>query len=199
MRAFRHTSLIAAALVLAGCVSVLPTQEAPAALYRIGTPQPVTGLTADVIIREPEAARLFGGARMLAEDADGGLRVMRQAEWVGRYTRLAQIALIESLSASGEGLALDASSGASGAYELAWSVDDISVSGGQARCVFALTVMRGRDRVPLATRRVSGAALATRADAAARAKALAEASRGCVGEAGAFVVETIRKAEAASD
>lgn len=178
-----------AGLVMAGgCLSVLPEPDAPGALYRIAPVEAGASLSRHVIIREPEAPRLFAGRDMVVEGADGGLRLVGGAEWAGRYTRLVQLALIDALS-GGEGMALDASSGAPGDYELSWRVAEILVSDARARCVLDLNLLDGRTRAPVAAGKVSGGGAVTGSGPGDRARALSMASRACVAAAAAFVAE----------
>ncbi len=171
---------------LGGCLSVLPEPSAPGALYRIGQMETSSQLAAHVVIREPEAPRLFAGRDMVVEGADGGLRLVAGAEWAGRYTRLVQIALIDSLS-GGDGMALEASSGAPGDYELSWRVSEIAVSGNRARCALDLTLLDGRTRAPVAAAKVSAEGRSSGNAPGERAQALSVASRACVAKAAAFV------------
>ncbi len=177
---------LAGLAALGGCLSVLPEPNTPGALYRVGAVETLAQLNAHVVIREPEAPRLFAGRDMVVEGADGGLKLVAGAQWAGRFTRLVQVALIDAL-AGGEGMALDASSGAPGAYELSWRVADIAVKGARARCVLDLTLLEGRTRAPVATAKVSGEALLGGNQPGDRARALSSASRACVAEAAAFV------------
>ena len=184
----RTLCALAGLVVLGGCLSVLPEPDAPGALYRIGAVEASAPLASHVIIREPEAPRLFAGRDMVIEGGDGGLRLVAGAEWAGRYTRLVQLALIDAL-AGGEGMALDAASGARGDYELSWRVADIAVSGSRARCELDLTLLDGRDRSPVASAKVSGEGALSGTAPGDRARALSAASRACVAEAGAFIAQ----------
>lgn len=184
--------MLAGLAALGGCLSVLPEPDAPGALYRIGPVEASSQLAAHVVIREPDAPRLFAGRDMVVEGADGGLRLVAGAEWAGRYTRLVQIALVDALS-GGEGMALEASSGAPGDYELAWRVSEIAVSGNMARCALDLTLLDGRTRAPVAAAKVSGEGSLSGNGPGERAQALSAASRACVAEAAAFVAEHARR------
>ena len=179
---------LAGLAALGGCLSVLPEPNKPGALYRVGTVETLAPLDAHVVIREPEAPRLFAGRDMVVEGADGGLKLVAGVQWAGRFTRLVQVALIDAL-AGGDGMALDASSGAPGAYELSWRVADITIAGKRARCVLDLTLLDGRSRQPVATAKVSGEGSLAGQQPGDRARALSSASRACVAEAATFIAQ----------
>lgn len=175
------------ALALSGCVSVLPEQDVPNALYRFPVIAPSAGLAADLVVREPSSARVLGGQGMVAEGPDGGLRLISGAEWAGRLTGLMQYGLIDALSGEGAGTAVTALSGAPGAYELSWRIKDMTISGEVARCALSLTLMDGRSRAPLRTVNIEETEPVTGRDPEERARALSMAGEQCV-EAAAVAV-----------
>ncbi|MEM8617281.1 MAG: ABC-type transport auxiliary lipoprotein family protein [Pseudomonadota bacterium] len=91
-------SFVFAAIVLtsAGCVSVLPEPESPGALYRISATAAYPAAQS-VTVSEPSAPRVMAGQALVVEDAGGALRLLRGYEWSGRFTRLMQLALVDSL------------------------------------------------------------------------------------------------------
>ena len=177
---------------LAACVSVLPTPEAPAALFRMG---PVTSiqipLSANIIIREPEAPRVLAGQEIAAIDEDGAVRLIEGVEWTDTSTRLLQLALLDTLNTSGEGLAISPGAGAPAPYELDWRVSDLALDGQRARCSLELILLDGRTREPKRRYSVRHEANAASINNTDRALALASASRAAVREAGEWLAREV--------
>ena len=194
----RRLVITLAAASLASCVSLLPEQKAPDGLYRFGPTETVHPLDASIIIREPEASRLFGGRAIAAQDGDGALRLVPGVEWTDSATRMMQIALLDSLGGEGGGVAIGSDTGADADYELAWRMSDFTLSGTTARCRIQATLLEGRSRKMLAQTSVSTSAVAQGNDNASRAKALTDAGRACVSDVAAFVAEKSVVAKPAS-
>ncbi len=187
----RHLALVGI-LPLAACVSVLPEPDTADALYRI-SPAPMSAtLTSRVVIREPEAPRLFAGNAIASEAADGSLRLIPRVEWADAATRMLQIALLDSLGtgAEDEGIALAASAGLRGDFELAWRVANFVVAGRQAHCQLELTLLDGRSRDVISRMRVTAQAEASGDGSRQRAQALAAAGQSCVRKAADYVAAT---------
>ena len=190
-----------ALMLPAACVSVLPEQNVPSALYRIAPSNASYELQTGLIVREPDAPRLLGGQGMVSEGADGGLRIVSGAEWAGRSTELLQLALIDRFPPSGDmdgGYALPAASGPSGDHELVWRIVDLSIAGQSARCEIDLTLIERASQTPVASTRVNGAATASGGSASARAGALSDAAGACVDAAARFVADETARASFAS-
>jgi ABC-type uncharacterized transport system auxiliary subunit len=185
----RRFTLILAAAGLSACVSVLPEQKAPEGLYRFGPMEALHMIDASVVIREPEASRLFGGRAIAAEDSSGALRLVNGVEWSDSATRMMQVALLDTLGGSNGGVAVASDTGAPTDYELAWRISDFTLSGTTARCRIEATLLEGRSRKVLAQTNVSTTAIALDSKNAARAKALTDAGRACVSDIAAFVAE----------
>ncbi|MEH6411544.1 MAG: ABC-type transport auxiliary lipoprotein family protein [Hyphomonas sp.] len=185
----RRFTLILAVAGLAACVSVLPEQKAPEGLYRFGPMEALHMIDASVVIREPEASRLFGGRAIAAEDSSGALRLVNGVEWSDSATRMMQVALLDTLGGSNGGVAVASDTGAPTDYELAWRISDFTLSGITARCQIEATLLEGRSRKVLAQTNVSTTAIALDSKNAARAKALTDAGRACVSDIAAFVAE----------
>ena len=185
----RRFTLILAAAGLSACVSVLPEQKAPEGLYRFGPMEALHMIDASVVIREPEASRLFGGRAIAAEDSSGALRLVNGVEWSDSATRMMQVALLDTLGGSNGGVAVASDTGAPTDYELAWRISDFTLSGITARCQIEATLLEGRSRKVLAQTNVSTTAIALDSKNAARAKALTDAGRACVSDIAAFVAE----------
>lgn len=185
----RTLSILFASVALTACVSFLPEPEAPEGLYRFG-PMPVhQAVEATVAVREPEASRLFGGRVIASEDAGGALRLVRGVEWADNATRLMQVAMLDALGDGGQGVAVAFESGVLADYELVWRVEDFTLAGTQARCSLEATLVDARSRKVIAQTNVTSSASANGSSNAARALALAEAGRACVGDVSAFVAE----------
>lgn len=176
-------------LTLSGCVSVLPEQPRPEAVFQIGVPQSQRPLNATVVVREPDAPRLFASRAIAAEGGDGGLRVVPGIAWADRATRMLQVTMVDSFSADGDGLAVDDATGVSGHYELYWRVTDFSLKGNDGYCEAQLTLMDGRSREPVEKGTVSARVSGSGSQPVARAKALAAAGRDCVAKGADFVAD----------
>lgn len=183
----RTFPLAAACAFLAACVSVLPEPEAPEGLYRFGPMPAQTSLDTTVAVREPEASRLVGGRVIASEDASGALRLVRGVEWADNATRLMQVAMLDAFGEGGQGVAVALESGVLADYELVWRVDDFTLSGTLARCRLEATLVNARSRTVIAQTNVASSVPAGGSSNAARAQALAEAGRACVGEVASFV------------
>lgn len=193
----RFLMISASLAALAGCVSVLPTPEAPEAYYRIGPIQPMHELKASVRIREPEASRLFAGRTIAAEDETGALRVVRGVQWTDNATEMMLGGLLDALNGEGEHAALP--SGASGPtrYEVTWRMSEFTLYGETARCRLDAALLTGRSRSVISQTTVSTTAVAIGDTNAARAKALTDAGRACISELTMFIVaETSRDSDA---
>ncbi len=187
---FFRCLIVAAAFALPACVSVLPDQEPPNALYRFGPMEPVHTMQTTVLVREPEASRLVGGRQIAAEDASGAIRYVPGVEWSEAATRMMQTAMLDRLGGQGSGAAVAAGAGVRGAYELTWRVSDFTLSGQTARCRIEATVLNGSGRTLVAQKTFSTRAEADGPRNADRAQALTEAGRMCVNDVAAFVAET---------
>lgn len=194
----RTLSILFASVALTACVSFLPEPEAPEGLYRFG-PMPVhQAVEANVAVREPEASRLFGGRVIASEDAGGALRLVRGVEWADNATRLMQVAMLDALGDGGEGVAVAFESGVLADYELVWRVEDFTLAGTQAHCSLEATLVDARSRKVISQTNVTSSASASGSSNAARALALAEAGRACVGDVSAFVAEKAVKEDESS-
>ncbi|MEO0817197.1 MAG: ABC-type transport auxiliary lipoprotein family protein [Pseudomonadota bacterium] len=174
-------------LILAGCLSVLPEQAVPNALYRLDAITVNDDLTRNVVVREPTSVRVFGGLGMVVEGRDGGLRLIENVEWAGRLTRLMQKGLVDALSGAGEGVAVTELSGVPGDLEVSWHIADMTIIGDAAVCDLDLTVLDGRTREPLAVGAVRESVGLDADSSAGRAQALSSVGSACVETAAAFV------------
>ena len=198
---FRSIVVLACALSLSACLSIIPEPEAPNALYRLGPLESDTARTleASVNIRQPEAPRILAGTEMVARDAEGAIRLVENVEWADRSTRLLQLALLDHLGGTGEGLAVLPESGARTDYELSWRLSDFVLEGRDAIARIELTLLGTRDRKPIAQTVVSTRVGAEGSSNGARATALAEAGRQAVVLAADFLAKEISEAVGESE
>ncbi len=180
---------LAALCALSACVSVLPEQKAPEALFRFGMIEERYALEASVSVREPEASRVFAGRLIAAEGEDGGLRYLNGVQWTDNATRMLQLALIDSLGGAGGDVAYASETGAPADFELAWRISDFTLIGDKARCRLEATLMSGRGRSVVAQTDILTDAVIVDDSNASRAKALTDAGLACVSEVASFVAE----------
>ncbi|MEM5517731.1 ABC-type transport auxiliary lipoprotein family protein [Henriciella sp. AS95] len=181
--------LLALVCSLSACVSVLPEQPKPKALYQIGGPESQVSLSHHVVIREPDAPRLFASRNIAVKGPNDGLRIIEGVAWADRMTRLMQVAMIDAFSTDGKGIAVDDAAGVSGAAELYWRVPDLTLEGNEGVCELQLTLLDGRSREPLAQTTVRGRASASGEKAQARARALADAGQACIAKGAEFIAQ----------
>ncbi|MEL7108839.1 MAG: ABC-type transport auxiliary lipoprotein family protein [Pseudomonadota bacterium] len=194
MMNLKWISISLAALSLSACVSVLPEPEAPDALYSVDANAAHAGLTHNIIVREPEAARLIAGQGMVSERVDGGLRLIAGAEWAGPATRQIQFAMIESFATGEAANAVAPELGIFTDYELASRLSHLQMQGERAVCEMTVSVIASSDRSLLARTVISADATATSQSATARAQALKSAASECAEQASLFAIATLRDA-----
>jgi len=178
----RCLTTVSALVFLAGCVSVLPEPEVPSGLYRLGDIDASVSISKNLIIREPEGGRVFGGRALASEGDDGALRLIKGVEWAQSASGMLQAGLLDTFGTDGGGVAVAKGIGAPGDLELAWRMSDFTVSGVNASCELELTLLNGRTREPIMQRRIETSALAASEKASDRANALADAAQSCIQE-----------------
>ena len=184
--------IIAACVCLVtACVSVLPEPEAPEALYGVEAVNEYSGLSQDLIVREPEAPRLISGQNIISEGADGGLRVVRGVEWSGPSTRQIQLAMVNSFKIGEAGDAVLPELGILADYELASQLTVLKLRGDTGICEMAVSLISSRDRSLLARRQISAREEASSGSARDRAQALKAAASDCAAQAAQFAIETL--------
>ncbi|MEL7039945.1 MAG: ABC-type transport auxiliary lipoprotein family protein [Pseudomonadota bacterium] len=176
---------------LAGCVSVLPEPEAPDALYSINAEQRFTTLSHNLVIREPEAARLIAGQALVSEGADGGLRMIPGVEWSGPATRQIQMAMIDSFDPGASASAFAPELGVLTDYELASRLSALHLREETAICQMVVNVISSRDRTLMARTEVMASAEASSRAARDRALALQQAASDCAAQASAFAINVL--------
>ena len=176
---------------LAGCVSVLPEPSAPDALYAIEADRAFAGLSADLIVREPEAPRLVAGQGIVSQGSDGGLRLVPGVEWSGSATRQIQLAMIGSFETSEAGNALLPEHGVLAAYELASQIKHFRLEGETAICEMLVSLVGTRDRNLIAIADVDSRKQAISSAASDRALALRDAASDCAASAAQFAIDAL--------
>ncbi|MEL6861398.1 MAG: ABC-type transport auxiliary lipoprotein family protein [Pseudomonadota bacterium] len=188
-------SALAAATALTGCLSVLPEPEAPDALYRIEAARDLSGLTQDLIIREPEAPRLMAGQGIVSEASDGALRLIPGVEWSGSATRQIQLAMIDSFTVGESGNALLPELGVIAPYEMASQLKALNLKGNRAVCTMTASVVATQGRQLVARSEISSQANAASNSGRDRALALREAASDCAVQAAEFAIGVIPAAD----
>ena len=189
----RIVSLVAGLTLLGNCVSVLPAPETAEALYRISPATETYMVSMSVIIREPDASRMFAGRSITSQAVDGSLRLIPRVEWADTATRMLQIALLDTLEPakdSTDAAVLASDTGLNGDIHLAWRIIDFVVDGSNARCQLELTLLDGQNLAVISQTSVSTHAVAVSDGSRDRAIALSEAARECVSEAAIYVAAT---------
>jgi len=187
-----NIGLVCAALT--ACVSVLPEPVAPDALYSVDASTAQSGLAHDVIVREPEAARLMAGQGMVSKGADGGLRMISGVEWSGPATRQIQLAIIDSFETGAAGNAVAPELGILADYELASRISALQLEGEIAQCEMVVSLIATRDRSLIAHKEITAQETTRSRASADRATALKQAASACAAQASAFVIETLQAA-----
>jgi cholesterol transport system auxiliary component len=177
------------ALLTTACVSVLPEQPKPLAVYELPAPQTKSRLQANVVIREPDAPRLFASRQVTSQGPDGGLKIVPDVAWADRATRMFQVNLLQAFDENAPGLAVDDVTGVSGAYELYWRVSRFTLDSGEGVCTLQLTLLDGRSREPVSQDTVTARSPTTARGELPRARALADAGRQCVEQAAGLIAD----------
>ena len=178
--------------VATACTSILPEPDVPDTLYRFDAPEMAFELDTSILIREPEASRLFAGRAIASEAPDGSLRIVRSVEWSDRATRMMQTALLDSFS-GGQGVALSSETGATAIHELSWRLVDFTLQGDEAVCRVRATLLTGRSRAMIEQVDVESRISANSASDGQRARALADAGRDCARQVALFISETTKR------
>ena len=181
----------AAALSIAGCVSVLPEPESPEALYRIEAADMRQDLPVNLVVREPDAAQIIAGQALVSVDASGAIRLVRSVEWSGRSTRLLQLALVDSFSMNGDGAALLPETAVTAQYELISRVQAFELRGEEAICELSVSIVHKGTHALVEQTEVSAQRSAESDRAPARAAALKNAGEACIAQMAEFAAVTL--------
>lgn len=185
----RLISVLATAVLLAGCVSFLPEPVVPQALYRLGPIDPGASIPFDrsVVVRQPEAPRILSGVDMVSRDRQGAIKLVKDVEWADRLPRLLQMTMLDYLGTSGGGFAVLPETGSRAEFELSWRIAEFSLEGSRAVAQAELTLLDGKSREALGQLTIFSEAQAGSDSASDRARALADVGRDIARQAAEFV------------
>lgn len=189
----RISLILALTMSLSSCISFLPEPEVPAGLYRLGqvSATETIPVAANVLVRRPEAPRHLAGTDVVAEDEDGVLTVIRDAQWADNMPRLLQTTLLDYVNSDGAGAALLPQTGSRPNFELVWRISDFHLQGERAVVRGELTLLDGTTRAPVTQITLQSDRLASGNSAKARVTALAEAGKDFTRQAADFVAKAI--------
>lgn len=181
------------AVALSGCLSVLPTPQAPIALISLPSGSagaPTASLQSDVTIYPPDAPRSYAGVDIAVSQGQE-LVYLADVRWADAAPRLLQGSLLDSLSgAPGQGKALSAQQGASTDYDLRWRILDLSVSRGTrgVTAVVEASLLNSKTRRVVVQERFTSVETPSGRSPRERAAALAKASQAVCDLVADFVV-----------
>ena len=169
-------AIISLSLLLAGCASTFDSESPVADEYALKTSDgevsvSTVPISLPIQLTRIETAPGYDTRRMLVTRPDGRLDVLADARWVGSIPSLLEVAVIDQLRAAGFDVH-PISAALATPYALRVTVRRFDVeyanSGDSepaetptARVVLDVTLVRRRDRLPIATWAISGAAAAT--------------------------------------
>ncbi len=199
MRAF----LLTPALMLGGCISLLPEQPPPPRIYVLEAGEVVhaeaPALAAVISVAAPTGERSILGGDLVWREGDE-LIIIGQSQWSARAEASLQSMLVETLARQGRFRAATPSGEARGDYEIRWEVLDFEVSAATMHARFAADVklVAVPGRAVIAQRHVAAEAELTERTSSAAANALARAAREGSARIGEFASEAAAQASAAS-
>lgn len=195
--------LLSSALLLEGCISLLPEQPPPPRIYVLEASEveraEALALDAVISVAAPTGERAILGGDLVWREGDQ-LVLIDQSQWSARAETALQSMLVETLARQGRFRAATPSGEARGDYEIRWEVLDFEVSAATMNARFAADVklVSLPGRAVIAQRHIlTEAALAERSSSAA-ANALARAAREGSARIGDFAAEAVAQASAAS-
>lgn len=101
MTVVKHLAALGAALLLAGCVNILP-ESTPSSIYRLSTPEPAGGTAAGrqvVRVDLPLAPRGIASDEIAISLEHGELAFIEGAKWIATTPRLVQDLVIGAIDA----------------------------------------------------------------------------------------------------
>jgi ABC-type uncharacterized transport system auxiliary subunit len=187
---------LGSAVLLSGCVSVLPQPFVPTALIALPADRataPASPLQADVAVFPPDSSRAFAGADIAVRSAQE-LVYLGEVRWSDAAPHLLQGAVVNALTqAGGPGRAVPAELGAEVDYDVRWRIVDLSAgsetSPGNVEVQVSLMDSHTRRMVAQQTFRTQSQP-ADRAPRA-RAAALALATQQVADQVADFVAKTV--------
>ncbi|MEN9837713.1 MAG: ABC-type transport auxiliary lipoprotein component [Pseudomonadota bacterium] len=170
-------AIISLTLLLGGCASTFDSESPAVDEYTLNTTSnraesaATAPTSVPIQLMQIEAAPGYDTRRILVTHPDGRVDVLADARWVGSIPRLLEVATLDQLRAAG----FDAHPNSAALVspyslritirrfdaEYATSGDPGRAAAPTARVVLDVTLIRRRDRLPMATWMVSGAAVAT--------------------------------------
>lgn len=185
-------AIISLSLLLAGCASTFDSESPMADEYALKTRDgtestSIVPNSVPIQLTRIETAPGYDTRRMLVTRPDGRLDVLADARWVGSIPSLLEIAVLDQLRVAGFDLHPNSAALAT-PYALRVTVRrfDVEYASGEdfgpaetptARVVLDVTLIRRRDRLPIATWAVSGAVVATENRRATLVSAVGSATR----------------------
>ncbi len=187
----RRMFLLLPMVLITGCLSVLPEPEAPGGLYSISSARANLGLAQNIVIREFDAPEIMAGRGVVSESPTGALRFVRSVEWSGRLTRLLQLALIDSFTGAGPGVALSPESGVAAPYVASGRIHRLVLKGDVAVCKASVVLTEPARRRLIAQFETEVEQQVNGTSAEQRALSLRAAAGTCVADLASAVSETL--------
>ena len=182
-------------LAVSACVSILPEPTVADALYSIEAEADLSGLSTDLIVREPDAPRLMSGQAIVSLGGDSGLRMVPGVEWSGPATRQIQLAIIDSFKTQDTGNAVLPELGIFTDYELATQLSVLRLEGQTGVCEMVVSVIATNNRSLMARTEISSSERARSDRSSDRALALRAAATDCATQAAQFAIKTLDDAD----
>ena len=186
----------AGALVLSGCVSVIPSPGSPDALFSVDAVSVGQPLAANLAVREPESPLIVSGQAMTSKSPAGEIRLLPGAEWAERSTRMLQLAVIDSFAVEADGAAVLPESGIRVDYEMTSRLQALELRGNVAVCDLTVALVDLRSREILAREGIRAEQTADSDKTLARATALKTAAESCAADMARFASSAVSGAEA---
>lgn len=195
MKSVFAAATLASAVMLSGCVSVLPQPFIPAALIALPADRakaPASPLQADVAVYAPESQRAYAGNDIAVRNAQEVV-FLSDVRWSDNAPKLMQGAVVDALSkAAGPGRAAPAQIGADVDYDVRWRIVDLSTGPETApvRAEVQVSLLDAVTRRTVAQRSFTAEGSPVDRTPQARAAALALAAQDVADQVAAFVAET---------
>lgn len=187
---------LAAATLLSGCLSVLPTPFVPSALISLPADrarQPADQLQADVAVYSPDSSRAFAGVDIAVRDRQE-LIYLSEVRWADDAPHLMQGAVVNALTkAGGPGRAVPSELSADVDYDVRWRIVDLSAGKDTApvRVEVQVSLMDAGTRRMVAQQTFSAEGSPKDRAPRERAAALALTAQDVADQVAAFVARTV--------
>lgn len=191
--------LVLSALILSGCVSLLPEAPPPPRVFALEAVDvaPLEGdaLAVVVAVADPDGESAIRGTELVWRNG-AELAYVAQTRWSERADDLLQAMVIDTLSAQGQVRAAVRPGAARADVLLSWTLRDFEIveSGGAYEARFAAHVMLidRANRAILGVRDIATSAPVASRSASQAAQGLARAAQEGGARIGQFTVETLR-------